>query len=178
MNSSTIEKTKGGYRWYAVVSHGGQERLARHHLERQGFEVYLPMRAPLRANRKAGPRPLFPRYLFVSVDLATPGWRAIYSTIGVHTVMMAGSGESARPKAVPGGVIEAIQAREVDGLVILKPEEKPVPFKKGETVAVRGGPLAGLNAIFMEAVDAKRCHLLVSFMGRDSRTTIDLASLG
>lgn len=174
------EKAEGKHRWYLVVAHAGRERLARYHLTQQGFEVYLPMRAPLIANAKAQPRPMFPRYLFVSVDLDRPGWRAIYSTIGVHSILTTGHGETARPRAVPTALVSALKAREVEGLVILAPKvvQKPCGHAPGDKVRVAiGSRFAGLEAVFEERVDAKRAAVLISLLGRDSRHVVPLASL-
>ena len=59
--------------WYAVHTHAGAETKAVWHLENQGFSVYLPRY--LRRRRHARkvdwvPTPLFPRYLFVFMDVA------------------------------------------------------------------------------------------------------------
>ena len=180
MISSQIENLKGGHRWYVVVTHAGQERLAAMNLRRQDFEAYLPMRPPLTANPRAGAKPLFPRYMFVSLDMARPGWRALYSTIGVHDVLSTGSGEHRRPKAIPGAWVERIQAREVDGLVILKDREpeKACGLTKGDKVTLPVGHKFGeLEAVFEERVDARRVALLISLLGRDSRVVVDLGSL-
>lgn len=59
-------------RWYAVYTKTGAENLAEGHLQRQGFRVYLPR---YRKERRHARRitlvkaPLFPRYLFVELDL-------------------------------------------------------------------------------------------------------------
>lgn len=177
------DQKRGGHLWYVVVTHAGQERLAKYHLERQRFETYLPMRAPMVAARKRDgstpePRPMFPRYLFVAVDLATPGWRSIYSTIGVHSVICSGVGEQARPIAAPNGLIEQLQAREVNGLVVLPPRSKdrPCPHAKGDRVKVVGRT-TDYDGVFLERVDATRAALLVSLLGRDSRQVVPLSVL-
>lgn len=180
----SVEKRKGGYLWYVVITHAGQERLAKYHLGRQGYETYLPMRAPLTVGRRKDgsspePRPMFPRYLFVAVDLNAPGWRSIYSTIGVHSVICSGVGEQARPIAAPNGLIEALQAREVNGLCILAPRqvEKPCPYQPGDKLRVRIGRQFGeIDAVFEERIDGNRAAILISLLGRDSRQVIPLPS--
>src|SRR5664279_3292931 len=72
--------------WYVAQTHVHAETKATLHLRRQGFDVYLPR---YRKQRRHARRvdivaaPLFPRYLFVSVDLATQRWRSIRSTVGI-----------------------------------------------------------------------------------------------
>lgn len=180
MIASQVSKMRGGFSWYAVVAHAGRERLAKYHLNRQGFDVYLPMRAPLgvgRAGVAAEPRPMFPRYLFVSVDLNAPGWRSIYSTIGVASVLMTGTGETARPRPVPNALIERLQAREVDGLVVLDEREPETPcrHKAGDKGRIGIGRFADMDAVFIERVDKNRAALLVSLLGRDHRVVTHLA---
>jgi transcriptional antiterminator RfaH len=180
MISDQNNKPKAEGHWYLVIAHAGRERLARYHLAQQGYEVYLPMRAPLTGNRKAQPRPFLPRYLFVRVDLARPGWRSIYSTIGVRGILTTGAGEMARPKAISVELVDGIKEREVDGLVILAPkvEEAACPHKRGDKVHIPiGNRFGDLEAIFEERVDAQRAAILISLLGRDSRQIVPLASL-
>ena len=95
------------------------KRKAAANLERQGFAIYLPRYQKRRSHaRKVDTvaRPLFPRYLFVAIDLATQRWRAIQSTLGVsHLVCW-----SDRPASVEDSVIDALKAREdEDGFIKL-----------------------------------------------------------
>lgn len=182
---SRVERTKGGHRWYLVVAKRGRERLAKDSLERKGFEVYLPMHAPPPARPMAGrpavsqPRPFLPGYLFVSVDIAEPGWREIFSAFGVQDVYCSGKGVERIPLAVPNSWIEQLQIREVNGLVV-RPGQDQVrsPFERGAAVTLPVGSRFGsLDAVFIEAVDAKRSVILVSLLGRDSRQVVATSSL-
>ena len=59
-------------------------------LEREGFPAYLPryLKRYRRARRiEMVPAPLFPRYLFVAIDLAAQRWRSIFSTVGVSRIV-------------------------------------------------------------------------------------------
>ena len=66
--------------WYLIYTKPHKEQLARENLERQGYEIYLPM-ARLRRRRmgKGATRiePLFPRYLFIHLDAKTDNWSPI-----------------------------------------------------------------------------------------------------
>lgn len=175
MSASNPTQAKGGYLWYLVIAKRGRETLAKQNLERQGFHTYLPMHAP-----GAGiPRPFLPGYLFVAVDLSEPGWRSLYSTYGVQSIYTTGSGEAARPRAIPNGWIEDLQIREVNGLIVLKPREPDLPIEPGSPVHLYRGS-ASIDALFLERVDAKRVAILVSLLGRDSRQVVtidDIAEL-
>ena len=60
--------------------------------------------------------PIFPRYLFVVLDLDRDRWRSVNGTFGVaRLVMMAGD----RPQPAPHGVVEALVAL-ADGRDVLR----------------------------------------------------------
>src|SRR5262245_40791991 len=106
-------------RWYVVHTHTHAEAKAAAHLERQGFSIYLPR---YRKRRRHARRvetvtaPLFPRYMFVGVDMAAQRWRSIHSTLGVARLVSNGDD----PASVPDYVIEALKRREdAEGFVQL-----------------------------------------------------------
>ncbi|NIN33844.1 MAG: transcription/translation regulatory transformer protein RfaH, partial [Gammaproteobacteria bacterium] len=54
--------------WYLIHTKPRQEKLAEENLERQGYEIYLPMAEIRRKRRGRSVRvidPMFPRYLFI-----------------------------------------------------------------------------------------------------------------
>ncbi|PZO07639.1 MAG: hypothetical protein DCF29_03830 [Alphaproteobacteria bacterium] len=170
----------GGYFWYLVIAKRGRERLAKENLERQGFEVYLPMHAPAmrtlsdKPGQAPAPRPFLPGYLFVAVDLDAPGWRKIYSTFGVHSIYTSGSGNAARPRALPNSWIEQLQMREVNGLIVMPGTDGvKSKFERGAAVTYHGRS-ADIEAVFIEPVDVKRVAIIVSLLGRDSRQVVSV----
>ena len=79
--------------WYAVQTQPNRENLAVTHLERQGFDVWLPrIERIIRHARQAKRvrRPLFPGYLFINLDLETARWRTINGTVGVKNIVKCG----------------------------------------------------------------------------------------
>ena len=85
--SAAIEDGRGqgmseavSIRWYVVQTQVNGELKAAQNLMRQGFEVYLPCYLKRRRHaRKIDlvSKPLFPRYLFVAIDVATQrAWRS------------------------------------------------------------------------------------------------------
>ena len=120
-------------RWYVAQSHVHAESKAAMHLGRQGFEVYLPR---YRKQRRHARRidvvgaPLFPRYLFVSIDLETQRWHSIQSTIGITRLV----GNSDEPSMVSPEIIKGLRDREdADGFVLL--ERRP-RFRPGDRVRI------------------------------------------
>lgn len=164
----------GTVRWYVAHTHPRGERLALANLERQGFAAFLPeyLKRRRHARRMDWVRaPLFPRYLFVAMDIARARWRAIASTVGVSHLVCHGD----RPAAVPDGVVEDIRARmDARGLV---PVEPRIPFRRGDVVQVTSGALADQIGFFHCASDEERVVLLLDLLGRQVKVTLPLAAV-
>lgn len=159
-------------RWYVAETQPRAEAKALWHLERQGFTAYLPV---YRKRRRHARRidwvqaPLFPRYLFVKMDMARAAWRAIRSTVGVTRLVCQGDA----PAPVPLDVVEDIRAREnEDGFVVLAP-----PFRPGEAVRVLTGSFADRIGVYEGASDAHRVILLLEMLGRRVRIRLPLADV-
>ncbi len=98
-------------RWYVVQTQANAENKAVAHLRRQGFATYLPRYLKRRRHARrvdTVAAPLFPRYLFVEIDMAIQRWRSIYSTVGVSRLVCNGD----CPVPVPDAVISSLRSRE------------------------------------------------------------------
>lgn len=174
-SEAKTNKTFGqGPTWFVLSTHWRQEKLALENLQRQGFEAYLPMHQvevrPRGQPARVVPLPLFPRYMFVAADLATMGWRAIYSTRGVQGVLPSTSAAS----ALLARLIADLQAQEVKGFLQLVPSAVACRWRPGDRVSYG----VFREAIFQERIDDRRCTILVSLLGRDdSLQLVDLADL-
>lgn len=161
-------------RWYVVQTHPHSEQLARRHLLRQGFVVFLPeylrRRSHARRIDMVGAS-LFPGYLFVAMNVEETRWRAISSTSGVRRLICNGTD----PVPLPPGIVEDIQSRLDDnGFVQVRPV---IPFRPGEAVQVMDGPLADQVGFFECATDEERVILLLNILGREIRVKVPLASV-
>lgn len=163
-------------RWHVVMTKPQAERVAKQHLENQGFEVYLPWAMSEETDRFGHPklsvRPLFARYLFVRFDPTFDRWRCIFSTIGVDKMLMAGE----RPAYFPDRDLDVIRLREENGFIKLGAEAEACRFERGQAVRVVGAK-ADIDAVFLEPVDRNRAAILVTLLGRESRQTVTLLSL-
>ena len=111
--------------------------------------------------------PLFPRYLFVAVDITTQRWLAIRSTIGVTRLVCDGD----RPAAVPVGVLEALRRREdASGLVQL--DHRP-RFSPGDKVYVLGGAFQDCYGLYDGMSSNERVTILLELLGRRVRVSLD-----
>ena len=154
--------------WYTVYTQSSKESIAEANLINQGFDCFLPKYLKTRRHaRKVDSvlKPLFPRYLFVNLDLEQQRWRSINGTLGVNCLLC--NGET--PLVVPKGVVDAIQTRvSGDGTVNLEAPR----FKPGQTLRVLEGPFADLEGLFECVDDNQRITLLLSLLGRQVKVRI------
>lgn len=156
-------------RWYAVRSRARAEARAVANLERQGFPAWLPLYR--KARRHAGRtetvlRPLFPRYLFVAMDLTADRWRAVLSTYGVANLLGTADG----PTPVPDDLIDGLKARaDSDGAFTLANARR---LRPGEKIRLTGGPMESLEGIFETIDDQDRVVVLLDLLGRAVRVAV------
>lgn len=167
--------TRGdGARWYAVHTRPHAESKAARHLERQGFATYLPRYLKRRRHARkidVAAAPLFPRYLFVAVDMATQRWRAISSTVGVVRLVCNGD----VPAPVPEGVIEQLRAHQDErGFVRLAAGAR---LRPGERVRVLDGAFCDCLGLFEGVTDGERVAILLELLGRKVRVLLDASLL-
>jgi len=156
-------------RWYLVHTRPHAERKAAEHLLRQGFETYVPRYFKRRRHARrieTVVAPLFPRYLFVTVDMMTQRWLAIRSTIGVSALVSWGD----KPAEVPQYIIQDLRSREVGGMVAL--DQRP-RFAPGDRVRIIDGVFAGCLGLFEDMSDRERVAVLLDMLGRKVRVLID-----
>lgn len=162
-------------RWYVVHTQPNGEARADLNLRRQGFATYLPRYARRRSHARRQElvkRPLFPRYIFVGLDLARDRWRAIHSTFGVNRLVLAGE----EPLPVPESVIDEIRAREDgEGLVALG---LPAGVGPGSRVRLVDGIFADAKGVLERIADDRRVAILLELLGREVRVFVSPASVG
>jgi transcriptional antiterminator RfaH len=157
-------------RWYVVQTQSHAESKAVEHLARQGFGAYLPRYLKRRRHARKVEMiaaPLFPRYLFVAVDLETQRWRAIHSTSGVARLVCNGD----EPAPVPLEVVLGLQQRE-DAAGFVKLERRP-QFTPGERVRVVDGIFTDTLGLFEGTTDRDRVAILLDLLGRKVRILLD-----
>ncbi len=162
-------------RWYVVHTQPNRETRAVQNLQRQGFNAYLPMFKRLRRHARKTEevsRPLFPRYMFVELDLKLERWRSIYSTFGVSQLISTGE----EPVPVPAGVVDEIRAREGrDGFVELG---LPPGIGPGSPVRLIDGIFAEAKGVLDRIADQYRVSVLLQLLGREVRVFVPAAHVG
>lgn len=149
--------------WYAIYTKPHKEFFSHKELKKQNFEVYYPkIKKTIKHARKTSSviRPFFPRYIFVSLDIARDQWSSVNYTPGVNRLICAGD----IPVKIPDMVInELFSAEDDQGLL----EYIPSPsWKIGEEIKIKEGPFSGLNALFAGLSDDMRVNVLLDIMGR------------
>jgi transcriptional antiterminator RfaH len=157
-------------RWFLVLTKPVGEALAKTNLERQGYHVYCPRL--LRAGRYRGRWvervvALFPRYLFVQVELGRQSLAPVRSTLGVSCLVRSGT----QPTIVPDGLVDELIGREdpQSGLHRLASGRSLAP---GEPVRVVGGSLDGVEGVFEREEGASRVVVLLRLLGREAPVRI------
>lgn len=156
--------------WYVVQTQINAESKAARNLVRQGFEIYLPRYLKRRSHARKVEKiaaPLFPRYLFVRIDVATQRWRSIQSTFGVSRLVLNGCD----PAPVAQQVLSLLRARE-DESGYVRLDQRP-KFALGEKVRVMAGVFADNLGLFDGLADRDRIAILLDLLGRKVRVSIE-----
>jgi transcriptional antiterminator RfaH len=156
--------------WYAIHTKPRQETLAAENLQRQDFEIYLPKIKQAKRYRQQWQEkiePLFPRYLFIRLDLGKDNVAPIRSTRGVSKLVSF----SGQPSTVPDSLIDALMQSANPDTGLHSPEERL--FETGDTVTIVNGPLEGLEAIFKARDGEARAIILLDILGKSQQVKID-----
>ena len=143
--------------WYLIHSKPREEELAKEHLERQSYQVYLPK--IFGRKRQSGRtirviQPMFPRYLFINLSDETDDWGPIRSTIGVSTLVRFGM----EPAKVPENLIIKLKESENTSGYHELPEKT---LSIGDEVIIAEGPFEGYVATLFSKNSDERVVVLL-----------------
>lgn len=159
--------------WYVVHTKPRQEQRALLNLERQGYPCYLPVLTVEKIRQKRvvpTEEPLFPRYLFISLDSSMTGksWGPIRSTLGVSRLVSFGH----EPTRVDLALIEMLRAH--DAVRDASPQRL---FQSGDSVMIQEGPFAGIQAVYQMPDGEGRAMVLIELLSRPTSMKVEVASL-
>jgi len=158
-------------KWFVVQTQVNAEAKAARNLLQQGFDIYLPRYLKRRSHARKIERiaaPLFPRYMFVRIDIAAQRWRSIQSTFGVSHLLFNGD----EPAAVRNEIVQRLKEREgSDGLIQL---DRRDAFAVGDKVRVLAGAFTDSLGLFEGLADRDRVAILLDFLGRKVRVSINV----
>jgi len=156
----------GNQRWFLVHCKPKSEARARVHLGAQHFRTFLPtiQRTIRHARRfRSVSAPLFPRYLFVVLDLERDRWLSVQGTIGVSSLVCNGG----RPTPVPEGIVEALLQSTISEEASLSSN-----LYLGQRVRLAQGPFADLIGVLHRLDGNGRASVLLDMMGSKVPITI------
>lgn len=159
--------------WYAVQTKPRQERVAEENLLRQGYACYCPMITLERRQRKRWTtvtEPLFPRYLFISLDIGNDNFSPIRSTVGVIGMVRFGQ----EPAVVPDAVISRLKQQENE---LSNNADQGKNWQPGTSFKIAEGPMAGLEAIYQTQKSDERVIVLLTILGKQTQLSIDKNNL-
>ena len=161
-----------GESWFLVQLKPNSAHIAERNLQRQGFRTFLPLeqRTEKRNNRFVTiERPLFPGYIFASLEAGGGLWRSVNSTHGVTRLVSFGK----EPAAVPAQLIAELMQR-CDSRGRLLPPELLQP---GDQVTLTTGPFASFVAEVERIAPDPRVWVLMEFMGGQARVAVEANQL-
>jgi transcriptional antiterminator RfaH len=150
--------------WYLVFTKASGESTADENLRRLGYRVYFPrliqptLQRGCRIERIA---PLFPRYLFLQLDVGYQSLAPARSTLGVASIVRFGSEYAVIPDRVVNGLIQRSDPE--SGLHRLS--HQPL-FQPGAAVHIIAGAFDGLEGIFEREAGKERVLVLLNLLGR------------
>jgi transcriptional antiterminator RfaH len=152
--------------WHLIHTKPACEAVAQSHLERQAYEVYWPRLArPVSLRGRCIERivSLFPRYLFLRLQVGRQALAPVRSTIGVADIVRFGFEYA----VVPDTVVDGLRER-ADSATGLHRLSAPEALKPGAGVRVLAGPFDGLEGIFLRRSGNERVVILLRLMGREA----------
>ena len=153
--------------WFVAQLKPNSDTIAQRNLLRQGITAFLPRFQKTERNDRRfreTRRPLFPGYIFVSVNLAEGRWRAINNTQGITRIVSF----NARPAPLPKGFVEALQERCDEGGLV-RPVEALAP---GEMARITDGPFSDFIVRVESIGNDQRLLVLFDLMGRQTRLAV------
>lgn len=146
--------------WYLIQTKPRSENLALENLSNQGYNCYLPMmkiEKVLNKRIEIKKVPLFPRYLFVNLDLdfESKSWAPIRSTRGVSSLVRFGQS----PAKIHDELVQYIYSREH----LSESKAQPL-YQQGQSLKIIKGPFSGFDSIYQGMDSEMRVIVLLEFM--------------
>ena len=151
---------EGNERWYLVHTLPHNERRAQLHLGAQGLRTHFPtIQKTIRHARRLRTvrAPLFPRYVFLILDLGRDRWLSVQSTVGVSCLYSC----EGRPVRVPEGIVETLIANTDEANLALFTSGLTI----GQSVRILSGPFANFVGRLERLDAAGRIRVLLDMMG-------------
>ena len=153
--------------WHLVHTKPRGEARALANLERQGFEVFLPLITLQKVRRgklTSVTEPMFSRYLFIRTTSIMQDLSLVRSTLGVIQLVRFGT----VPAKVPNDWVEAMR---------LQPAVHEKLFHAGDKLLIGNGMLKGLDAIYVQPDGESRAMVLINLLSKPHMVSYETANL-
>jgi transcriptional antiterminator RfaH len=153
--------------WHLVHTKPRGEARSLENLERQGFEVFLPMISLQKVRRGKltnVTEPMFSRYLFIRTTAIMQDLSLVRSTLGVIALVRFGT----LPAKVPNDWVESMR---------LQPAVQEKLFNAGDKLLIGHGVLKGLDAVFVHQDGETRAMVLINLLSKPHMVSYETANL-
>ena len=153
--------------WQLVHTKPRGEARSIENLERQGFEVFLPMITLQKVRRgklTSVTEPMFSRYLFIRTTTMVQDLSLVRSTLGVIQLVRFGT----VPAKVPNDWVESMR---------LQPAVHEKLFNAGDKLLIGNGMLKGLDAIYVQPDGETRAMVLINLLSKPHVVSYETANL-
>lgn len=114
-------------------------------------------------------KPLFPGYIFVSLDVNGGSWRSVNATQGITKIVSFGN----KPAEIPGQFVQELKDRcDDDGQF-----NQDAQLQEGDEVVVTHGPFADVVGRILNISEDQRVWLLLDLLGQKSKLAIEPTAL-
>lgn len=147
-------------------------QIARRNLQRQGFEVFLPLEKATQNRRgklSSVLRPYFGNYLFVRASHASAPISTIASTLAVQKLVRFGEKIAEVPVEL---ISELLDACDDQGCLSLTPK-----LTEGNKVRVTNGPFKDQLGVVQALSTGDRVWVLMELMGQQTKTLMSAKGL-
>ena len=154
--------------WTAAMTMPDEEYRAAHHIEKLGFQYYLPLMNAATEAGKCIRHLIYPRYIFI---LLRAGWECLMRAPGIRRFFLFNE----RPIPVPRRDIVGLKLMEgKDGLVKI-----PDRLQPNMLVSVRDGmsSISGQQCRVVTMRGRGHCEIRISILGRDIHTVLNASAL-
>ena len=160
--------------WFLVYTKPNQESIAKVNLENQDFKTLMPIVHFVKEDdsKYQSREILFPRYLFVKIDIRSQDWTTIKSTRGVSHIVRFGN------------ILAEVPHDLIDKLYDLTDDEgnlyqaiEDLPIQKGDEVFLKDGLFKDKKAIFIDYKGNNRAKILIDVINKKISVDILISSI-
>jgi len=162
-------------KWFLVYTKAKEEQKAKKNLENQGFQIFLPMISLAKTNESKSEilEAMFPRYLFVALNVEKDDWTRIKSTRGVSHMVVFGQRFAEMPHQVITHLESAADRNHIFKQTITRQE-----FQKGDKLVIEKGVFKDKEATFLAKKSKERVRILLSFVNHLITAEIPVSDIG